>query len=84
MNANNENVTGSKQWWTMTPSSYNPTINTNRGSYIFLVGDNGRLNNFILVFAYGVRPVLSLKSCVKWQNFVRCYSGLSRLGSTKG
>jgi len=68
MNANNANVTGSKQWWTMTPSSYNPTINTNRGSYIFLVGDNGRLNNFILVFAYGVRPVLSLKSCVKWQN----------------
>ena len=62
-NSANKSSTGSTWWWLLSPSIWN-------GSYavVFLVGGSsnpGSLSNNYVSGAYGVRPAISLKSCVK-------------------
>ena len=66
-NSTGDSITGTISWWTMTPSTYNvynescflyaPEGDGNHPGYIS--GDRVNDNN-------GIRPVLSLKSCVNW------------------
>ena len=62
-NSANGSSTGSTWWWLLSPYRWN-------GSYayvFFVLGSSlpGRLNNDYVSNAYGVRPSVSLKSCVK-------------------
>ncbi len=60
LNANGESVTGTHAWWTMSPRHYN-------GNFVISgSGNPGYLGYMWFEKSYGVRPVLSLKSCVYW------------------
>lgn len=63
LNANGESVTGTLAWWTMTPryiyGSFIISGSGNPGYLGYVYNNRGQ---------YGVRPVLSLKSCVYWSN----------------
>ena len=55
---------GASYWWTMSPSYW-----SGMNAYVFLVGgssDGGRFNYSNVSYTRGVRPVVSLKSCVQW------------------
>ena len=55
--------TGSTWWWLLSPDDWNGS-----SAYVFRVGGSsypGNLSNDIVVYTYGVRPSVSLKSCVK-------------------
>ena len=55
--------TGSTYWWLLSPSYWDGS-----DAYVFRVrgsSDPGYLNNGSVIFTYGVRPAVSLKSCVK-------------------
>jgi len=68
-NSNNTAVVLEDSWWTMTPATYG---DTNSGSEVFIVTNSkpsvngyfGKINTFNN--GPGIRPVLSLKSCVKY------------------
>jgi len=57
---------GASYWWTMSPYDWIG----NDGAYVWIVGGSsygGRLDSYDYVNdTYGVRPVVSLKSCVQW------------------
>ena len=59
-------TSGSESWWTMSPSYWN----SGYSAYMIYVGgssDGGKLGSAeVDSTSYGVRPVLSLKSCVQW------------------
>ena len=66
LNANNESVTGTLAWWTLSP---NQSYGNNIQNYIISgSGNPGFLGNVYNNKVYGVRPVLSLKSCTFWSN----------------
>ena len=56
--------TSSKYWWTLTPSRWNGT-----GSKGYVIGGSENIGwisgDYVNIF-HAVRPVISLKSCVKW------------------
>ena len=62
-------VTGDVGWWTMSPKEWESDR-----PYMFAVNNSsipgpGNLNDvFVFLNTKGVRPVLSLKSCVKWKS----------------
>ena len=63
-NSANGSSTGSTWWWLLSPYSWN-------GSYalvfrVFGSSNPGRLNNYRVYGASGVRPAISLKSCIKY------------------
>ena len=61
-NAALASATGSTHWWTMSPYIFSSS-----SAYVFFVfgsSDPGQLNGNVVYGAYGVRPVVSLKSCV--------------------
>ena len=62
-NAVGGSVTGSTSWWTMSPRSCGGS-----SSAVFPVVSSGNLGNAYVGGELGVRPVLSLKSCVKWKS----------------
>jgi len=66
-NSCNGSVVGSKDWWTMSPYNFDSSLNN---AYEFLVDGtsySGVLNAANVSYLNsGVRPVLSLKSCVKY------------------
>ena len=60
----NGSSTGSTWWWLLSPSDWDRGI-----AYVFLVygsNDPGHLSNRAVNSAYGVRPAISLKSCIKY------------------
>lgn len=62
-NSANGSSTGSNWWWLLSPLSWNgsnASVFSVRGSF-----NPGHLSNNAVYAAYGVRPVISLKSCVK-------------------
>jgi len=63
-NSINESVVGEEPWWTMTPSIFNTNM------YVFTVNGSNNSGKFLAWYVYdanpGIRPVLSLKSCVKY------------------
>ena len=62
-NSANGSSTGSTWWWLLSPGDWNGSI-----ASVFYVGGSSRpgyLNPSSVRSTYGVRPVLSLKSCVK-------------------
>ncbi len=67
-NAAGGSVTGSTWWWTMSPYSWDKS----GGANVIRVRGTGTpgylLNRNVYVTDGGVRPVLSLKSCVKWKS----------------
>ena len=63
LNSTNGSITGSNLWWLLSPSDWNGS-----GAYVFGVGGSsnpGSLYYNYVYFANGVRPAISLKSCVK-------------------
>ncbi len=65
LNSENQSVTGSNGWWTMSPSSFSIQL----GAYVFIIGGskNPGFSHEVYVdntTSYVIRPVLSLKSCV--------------------
>ena len=63
-NSANGSSTGSTYWWLLSPSNWD-------GSYavVFIVGGSsypGYLGSYGVNGASGVRPVISLKSCIKY------------------
>jgi len=65
-NASNGSAIGNNYWWTMSPSYYTSTY---KKPYVFVVGGSANIgrfvDNYVNTGATGIRPVLSLKSCVK-------------------
>ena len=58
--------TGSTLWWLLSPASGNVSY-----AYVFFVvgsSNPGFLNSTYVSHTYGVRPALSLKSCVKYES----------------
>ena len=58
--------TGADYWWTMSPSSWSYDY-----AYVFRVGGSaatGGLGSDDLDYTHGVRPVISLKSCVQYNS----------------
>ena len=65
-NSANGSSTGSTWWWLLSPRDWYGT-----GAYMFVVGGSsnpGHLNNGGIYGTHGVRPALSLKSCVKYSS----------------
>ena len=57
-------VTGNS-FWTMTPAGgYNPFGATGWIAYVFAVGSSGHVDDYRVLNAYGLRPVVNLKSGV--------------------
>ena len=66
LNSANGSITGDTYWWLMSPSYWNDSC-----AYVFLVRGSivpGDLNWNIAYSSVGVRPVVSLKSCVKYSS----------------
>ena len=62
--------TGATYWWTMSPSSWENNLG-NHSAGVFSVGGSaatGNLNYNNVNTTYGVRPVISLKSCVQYNS----------------
>ena len=68
LNANDESVTGTLAWWTITPRF----LYGNSAVSNFIISGSGNPGYLGYVYnnrgPYGVRPVVSLKSCVTWKN----------------
>ena len=66
LNNSNSSATGLTWWWTMSPS----TRNTRRYKVFAALGDTapGYLGNDDSTLTGGIRPVISLKSCVKYSS----------------
>ena len=63
-NSANKSSTGSTDWWLLSPSGWFGGV-----AFVFDVGGSsnpGRLNDFDVNGTRGVRPVISLKSCIKY------------------
>ena len=63
-NSANKSSTGSTDWWLLSPTSWNGS-----GARVFGVGGSsgpGYLGDDRVNGTYGVRPVISLKSCIKY------------------
>ena len=63
-NSANKSSTGSTDWWLLSPSNWNGS-----NAYVFNVygsSNPGFLNNYFVSNTNGVRPVISLKSCIKY------------------
>ena len=63
-NSANDSSTGSTCWWLLSPSYWSGSYAV--VFYVFGSSYPGYLNNDIVYSAYGVRPVISLKSCIKY------------------
>ena len=64
INSANGSITGSTWWWLLSPSSWDDNY-----AYVFLMSSSsqpGNLNYSVLNDIYGVRPAISLKSCIKY------------------
>ena len=64
INSANGSITGSTWWWLLSPSSWDDNY-----AYVFLMSSSsqpGFLNYSVLNDIYGVRPAISLKSCIKY------------------
>ena len=62
-NSANGSSTGSTWWWLLSPFRWNGL------AYVFYVGGSsypGGLSNYDVDYTYGVRPAISLKSCIKY------------------
>ena len=62
-NSAKDSSTGSTWWWLLSPNNWN-----GGSAGVFGVSGSsnpGNLSNDIVDFTYGVRPAVSLKSCVK-------------------
>ncbi len=60
-NSDNRSSTGSNYWWLMSPRGLNSVTK------VFIVTHSSNyLDSAQASFSYNVRPVLSLKSCVKY------------------
>ena len=63
-NSANGSSTGSTWWWLLSPDYWGGSR-----AYVFNVSGSsnpGYLNNNLVNFTYGVRPAISLKSCIKY------------------
>ena len=63
-NSSLESSTGTTYWWSLSPSTWNGSR-----AYSWLVngsGDPGSLNDSFVNYSGGVRPVVSLNSCIKY------------------
>ena len=63
-NSANDSSTGSNWWWLLSPSSWGGS-----SARVFSVGGSsnpGSLSSYNVYSTYGVRPVISLKSCIKY------------------
>ena len=63
-NSANGSSTGSTWWWLLSPSYWYGSY-----AYVFHVRGSshpGNVNDSSVIAAYGVRPVISLKSCIKY------------------
>ena len=63
-NSANKSSTGSTDWWLLSPVDWDggrADVFSVRGS-----SNPGDLSNDIVYGSYGVRPVISLKSCIKY------------------
>ena len=63
-NSANGSSTGSTWWWLLSPNRWNGSY-----AYVFYVNGSsypGYLNNNLVSSPNGVRPVISLKSCIKY------------------
>ena len=65
-NSVNGSSTDSTYWWLLSPSRWNG-IDTGVFN-VYGSSDPGYLGSNYVVYNYGVRPAISLKSCVKWKN----------------
>ena len=66
LNSANGSITGSTYWWLLSPNAWYSS-----GAHVFIVlGSNnpGYLSYFNTTNSNGVRPVISLKSCVKYSS----------------
>mgnify|MGYP004499833619 CR=1 FL=1 len=64
LNSANDSITGKKVWWLLSPESWNGGY-----AHVFVVRGSsypGYLYDYFVSGTYGVRPALSLKSCVKY------------------
>ena len=64
INSANGSITGSTWWWLLSPSSWDDNY-----ACVFLMSSSsqpGFLNYSVLNDIYGVRPAISLKSCIKY------------------
>jgi len=64
LNSANGSITGSKFWWLLSPGRWSGS-----SAGVFRVGGSsypGYLDSFSVNIAYGVRPAISLKSCIKY------------------
>ena len=63
-NSANKSSTGSTWWWLLSPHFWD-----DRDAFVFGVDGSsspGRLSNYRVGSTYGVRPAISLKSCIKY------------------
>ena len=64
-NSTLESSTGTQWWWSLSPNIWNGNI---ASSWIVYGSDNpGHLNNCGVDNSHGVRPAVSLKSCIKYR-----------------
>ena len=63
-NANGESITGSTGFWVLSPNGWNGSLPFVR--YVYGSDYPGRLYDFYVSTSMAVRPVLSLKSCIKY------------------
>ena len=65
-NSANGSSTGSIYWWLLSPHTWD-----GGNTVIFIIYDSsfpGFLNGYFASVEFGIRPVISLKSCVKWKS----------------
>ena len=65
-NSSLERSTGALQWWSLSPDFW-PGVNA-RSWYVFGSDNPGRLSGSYVHFLFGVRPAVSLKTCVQWKS----------------
>ena len=66
-NSSFESSTGIIEWWSLSPGSWNG-FNTTFSLYVDGSDYPGRLNYNLVRGSLGVRPAVSLKSCVQWKS----------------
>ena len=64
LNSANGSITSSTWWWLLSPSLWHGS--SANVSFVHGSSGPGCLSNYIVSYAVGVRPALSLKSCVKY------------------
>ena len=63
-NSANGSSTGTNWWWSLSPNHWNGSLA--RVFYVYGSSNPGGLNNYYVNNTYGVRPAISLKSCIKY------------------